>query len=639
MANGASDREDMANGASDREEPIKKSETPNEELAHSDAQVIQPEQINNASIYRVYLSASNGIRKYRDTFRKAILNAGDLVTETCGEMDASKIMGRINVADAVIIAIDDKDVPLPNHCCSKCPLSGTCIKAKEKTADNCVSYVFEFEFRFARLFGKPILFLVNQQDSFYISTDQRIVDYYNNLTPSEGIQKSIADFNNQEFVKSLYLGFRNTLDGKVFGLCAKNELEGDKLLRVLNQCVQLGSVPQTIGQYTITSGEMSANEGSEIHILTNEMCNYDFTSMSSLTISINTQRGVQYYYYGTSEAERDYKTFKERISDYHRKSFKARKRVVAWIRQAKCDAKSFSKFLDIVSINNNLRGIVAYLLIQCNQYDKLDTILAQCDERCKTKKSTTLDTQLVFDRARLCEWISGKIYTDESKIYRLIDNLSVLIEPLKSDIHISNKAFIKEFLTNLEALNNMAMLTRWQSSPDDWNVELDDYQIEQLIDYFKYKDRTIGGTVKSNIIISEHIENWIKPKKGEIIGVDNGEYSEQNIERYLNNIHFCLIEDNNPYILGYNFVLFLDYNPRNMGCDAAAWYTTYVRNDNKGGEAIDNSILMVDIEAKHSLYAEIQAIYRQLIVSNETALTELKKSKSNILKRLGIVEQ
>ncbi len=629
----------MANGASDRDEIEIESEKPIGQVEQIKAQVIEPEQINNATIYRVYLSASNGIKKYRDTFRKVILNAGDLVIETCGEFDASKMMGRINVADAVIIAIDDKDVPIPNHCCSKCPLSGTCIKAKEKQSDNCASYVFEFEFHFAQLCEKPILFLVNQQDSFNISTDQRIVDYYNNLTNSKDLQKSIAGFDNQEFIKSLYLGFRTTLAGKAFGLCAKNELEGDKLLRALNQCVQLGSVPQTIGQYTITSGEMSANAGSEIHILTNEMCNYDFTAMSSLTISINTQRGVQYYYYGTSEAEKDYKTFKERIGDYHRKSFKARKRVVAWIRQAKCDAKSFSKFLDIISINNSLSAIVTYLLMQCNQYDKVGTILIQCKEGCKTKKSTTIETPLIFDRARLCEWISGKIYTDESKIYRLIDNLSVLIEPLKSDSDISNKAFIKEFLINLEALNNMALLTRWQSSPDDWTIELDDNEIEQLIDYFKYKDRAIGGTVKSNIIISEHIEDWIKPKKGEIIGVDNGEYSEQNIERYLNNIHFCLVKDNNPYILGYNFVLFLDYNPRNMGRDAAAWYTTYVRNDNKGGEAIDNSILMVDIEAEHSLYAEIKAIYRQLIVSNKMALLELKKSKSNILRRLEIVEQ
>ena len=114
----------MANGASDRDEYEVESEKLVEQSAHSDAQVIEPEQINNASIYRVYLSASNGIRKYRDTFRKAILNAGDLVTETCGEIDASKIMGRINVADAVVIAIDDKDIPIPNHSCSKCPLSG-----------------------------------------------------------------------------------------------------------------------------------------------------------------------------------------------------------------------------------------------------------------------------------------------------------------------------------------------------------------------------------------------------------------------------------------------------------------------------------------------------------------------------------
>ena len=631
----------MANGASDRDEYEVESEKLVEQSAHSDAQVIEPEQINNASIYRVYLSASNGIRKYRDTFRKAILNAGDLVTETCGEIDASKIMGRINVADAVVIAIDDKDIPIPNHSCSKCPLSGSCIKAKEKTTDACVSYVFEFEFRFARLCKKPVLFLVNQQGSFYISSDQRIVDYYNNLIPSEDLQKSIADFDNQEFIKSLYLGFRTPLAGKTVGLCVKNELEGDKLLRVLNKCVQLGSVPQTIGQYTITSGEMSANAGSEIHILTNEMYNYDFTAMSSLTIAINVARGVHYYYYGTSKDEETFNVFKQRIGNYLQTSLKAKNNVVAWIRQAKCDVKTFGEFLNIISINRTIRGIVGHLLMQCNQYDEKNaTILQQCEEGClKVKRTVTIDTPLNFDKTRLCDWISGKIFTDESKIYRLIENLSVLLKPLKNDLEISNKAFIKEFITKLEALNNMALLTRWQATPDDWEFVPSEEEKEQLIDYFKYKDRTIGGSVKANTIISEQIEEWIKTKEGEIIGVKNGEFVEQDIERHKSNIHFCLISDNNPYVLAYSFVLFLDYNPRNMGRDAAAWYTTYARSDNPSVDAIDNAILMVDIEATHNLYSEIQAVFRQLIVSNETALAELKKSKSNILQRLEIVEQ
>jgi len=35
----------------------------NTNIEPQESQVIQPEQINNASIYRVYLSASNGIKK------------------------------------------------------------------------------------------------------------------------------------------------------------------------------------------------------------------------------------------------------------------------------------------------------------------------------------------------------------------------------------------------------------------------------------------------------------------------------------------------------------------------------------------------------------------------------------------------
>lgn len=281
--------------------------------------------------------------------------------------------------------------------------------------------------------------------------------------------------------------------------------------------------------------------------------------------------------------------------------------------------------------------------MQCSQIDKLSDILKLCEEGLKSKPyKTSIDSVLEIDSSRLRKWITwrDKDFTDDSGIYKYVDKLSVLIEPLKSNEHIINKAFIKEFLTKLEALNNMVLLTRWQAPTDDIYIKLSESEIEEIINYFKYKDSARGGEDPRNVIISEPIEEWLKPKEGEMIGAERTEFMDQDIDRYLQNLHFCLVEDNNPYILGYNFVLFLGYNPKSKSKNSAAWYTTYINNDNTSTNVvIDNAIFMVDMDEKHKIYMEIQDIYRQLIIFNEPAIAELKKSHSRILQTLEINEQ
>lgn len=66
--------------------------------------------------------------------------------------------------------------------------------------------------------------------------------------------------------------------------------DSDALLRIMNKCIQRETDRRTVGHYVIESGEMSRMEnGDELHILTNEYMNYDFTPISSLAIAINTK--------------------------------------------------------------------------------------------------------------------------------------------------------------------------------------------------------------------------------------------------------------------------------------------------------------------------------------------------------------
>ena len=102
----------MARGAEDTTEYGNLNPNGDEEAVKTtSAQVIEPEQFHNEEIYRVYVSANPGISKFRDAFRSAILDEGDLIIECCDrKIDLAKIMGRIDISDAVIIAVDRKSV-------------------------------------------------------------------------------------------------------------------------------------------------------------------------------------------------------------------------------------------------------------------------------------------------------------------------------------------------------------------------------------------------------------------------------------------------------------------------------------------------------------------------------------------------
>ena len=97
----------------------------------------------------------------------------------------------------------------------------------------------------------------------------------------------------KEFVKL------STQSGGEDSVSKSTRMFSDVLLKIMSKCIQRGTDQRTVGHYVITSGEMSRmSAGEEIHILSNEYLNYDYTPISTLAIALNTQKGVHYYYYG-----------------------------------------------------------------------------------------------------------------------------------------------------------------------------------------------------------------------------------------------------------------------------------------------------------------------------------------------------
>lgn len=600
---------------------------------------IRPKEYKKDNIFRIYVSNTSFFSAILNELKETILEYGDSITEFLGgkfdEETLSQIAGRIDTADFVILLynFERKIEEICKLQCKDCNLNGIC---RRKHAGSCRCYLSEYEYNYSISKQKPVLVFLDEKNA----TAGK--DFFGDDDVTDKRKVVVYKTNNFDQIRQGYQEFYNDNKQSFEGLFSKKSIvtshedNSDKVLRVLNKCIQRGGVSQTIGEYIITSGEMYAKEDSEIHIITNELVNYDFTTMSSLTIAMNTQRGAKYYYYCTEDQNDNIGYLKERIKNFYEKSVKTRNEVVAWIRQSKFESGYFESWLTIFQGSNRkkLGDIIEYLLMLSGLGDCIGKISDECRRICKEKgMNYDVDFIPVLQNDTLKRWLSSSkevLNKDYKTVYKFIDFLSVLIIPLEADMKVKQHRVVADFLEGLRALDNMSKLTRWQISPPDWEIELSESEINSLMDYFQYSGE--------RLIVSEPIKNWLIPECGQSVG--NLQISEEDKERWVANIHFCPIADNTPYILGYNFTIFLDHVPNCADVNlveksaAAAWYTTYISNESNASTDIDNSMLMINIDVNDELFHEIVDIYKNLILNNQAVREEL--NGSSLLKRLGI---
>ena len=422
----------------------------------------------------------------------------------------------------------------------------------------------------------------------------------------------------------------------------------DRLLRVLSACTQEKGEPRTIGIYTIESGEMvDAADGDEIHIITNEIYNYDFTPMSSLTIAINTQKGVRYYYYVPTNRIEAVQLLKQRIADYYRQTYKVKRGVVSWIRRAKSQLYKYDEFLNSIK-NLSVRHIVERLLIESGIGVNSSILDEMCDTICEATQIRNREALafLNINVQRILDWISGRNENNNnirSTIYTDIDKMCALLTPFygKYREYRNTYAAIKSFCDKLELLKHMKMLTVWHAEdPQDNRVNVGERPSAEEIEEILRTTFSTFQSSKKEVSIPFPMYDWLRPqydKDGKLLDY-NGEVviDESDIEQWLKNIHCCPISDEKPYTLCYNFSLFLCHGGTE---DAdAAWYETWEKNapTKPNDDAVDNDLIMIGFKSSSSVYKELKECYKRIVLANSVAHEELKRSNSKLLEVLKI---
>lgn len=406
-------------------------------------------------------------------------------------------------------------------------------------------------------------------------------------------------------------------EGNVTGIAC----DSDALLKIMNKCVQRGTDKRKVCHYVIESDEMSRMEpGEELHILTNELTNYDLTPMASLAIAINTQNDIHYYYYATADQLQNIKVLKEIIKQYYRKSFKARRSVTCWIRKAKSAMYDYADFLGALC-GESISTIINRIVNISNVKDKdlsqniLNVIQSQYDKTGDYKLPPKADLKKVLS------WIDGVSSGDEGPIYDFINSFKILVDAIEETINPNEDSQIRDFCEKIQLLVDMEELTIWQTRSD---YEIKEERIKHLFEVFRYKDKTKTDE-KFNQLISKPVETWLMPQKGEI---HCGEIDCSGLEDdWVNNIHFLQLKEENPFTLCYNFTIFISKDD----C-AASWYTTYKNNDSKECDLIDNDLFMIDLKGRTDpLLNELCRAFKVLIESDESVKKELNRSRSKII--------
>lgn len=404
----------------------------------------------------------------------------------------------------------------------------------------------------------------------------------------------------------------------------------DALLSIMNECIQQGAENQSVGHYCIDSEEMIRTiSGDEIHILTNEMLNYDYLPIASLMIALNTMRGVHYYYYATEDQKEMFSLFKERIKGYYRGTTRARRDVVSWIRKEKAKVYNYNEFL--ITLNGvKLSNLIEILINNSSVLDKND-IKSKILKDMRERNERAVDTPVLQLNlySRVLEWLEGTSKMDATATYNFISKLALVIDSIKQFDELYNDKYIKSYCDKLQLLVDMRDFTIWQTG--DYRGDLvSSRSNNELIEVFQTRNPA-SSDKNGNMLISEPMKRWLLSAPNAVMP---GELllTDEELEKYLQCIHFCELQDNSPYKLCYNFALFVcDKGP------AGAWYTTYANKFKRDMGKLDNWLFMVDFPQYDTiLLGRLKNVYKKLIESNSDVKQLLQANSSKILNNLSI---
>ena len=313
---------------------------------------------------------------------------------------------------------------------------------------------------------------------------------------------------------------------------------------------------QGLGEFILASSEMRMQPSSEVHLLTNNLRDYDMTVIAKMAISSNLAKGIKYVYYCPLDCKDDYLELRTGVRWYLEKSIVARHEIDRWIR---CYYLSNAE----IRIWLNRINKVPHSLI-------INDFFGSIDQENKQLISQKMQPLLIrelqsgyeqMDVSHLLEWIDGKQQTT-AKVKRAVNVFKEISHIIIDNCEAKDESTLVEWKRNCDFLGQLI-------SASNWIIENKNQDLNSAIDFLY------------SIRVDEQIIEWLQtPSK-----------SVSEIEAAIKNLYCCdLTEETSPVKCCYSFSLLL--NPEGS-IAAAGWYKASARKIQVDTQDVGENVLMI----------------------------------------------
>ncbi len=412
----------------------------------------------------------------------------------------------------------------------------------------------------------------------------------------------------------------------------KKEKNSQKFVNLMNACVKNKCVAQTVSEDIKESNEISAERLKEMHVLSNELIEYDCNTYSCMVIASNLlgnetikngkkvyeplKNGVKYFYYFPESIKSECQIAFNKIKGFVVKDSNSRKEVVRLIRREFCFRNKVKTFF--LGLNNMTQADFEkqYHIVEEKDKEAFDKLFAENDTQTYFAYSDEDDIFQVPEEFFM--WLLGDVdkYSYDNIVqtsYMFISFLGRFVNLLENAQDINTVSF-ESLKKRYQYLVKLQRLEEWQMG----KITVSQAESKRLVNYLlDYSSDSIFKSEKK----FPRLSNWMEFEHDETGAIVP--FNEQIINEAFSNLVGIPLKETDELKLCFSFALFV-----NESSMSGAWYST----GQKEQEGIIHDMVMTyNIERQSKIFEQLMDAFEYLVSINESVGATLKTHNSELL--------
>jgi len=453
-------------------------------------------------------------------------------------------------------------------------------------------------------------------------TPHVIVRRMNENTTDAGI-KDICEEIRSQYLSAIFDSIHNNYE---------KEKNAQKFVNLMNACVKNKCIAQTVSEDIKESNEISAERLKELHVLSNELIEYDCNTYSCMVIASNLlgnetirngkkvyeplKSGVKYFYYYPEAIKSECQIAFNKIKGFVVKDLNSRREVVRLIRREFCFRNKVKTFF--LGLNNMTQAdfIKQYHIVDENDRAEFDKLFAENDTQTYFAYSDEDDIFQIPEEFFM--WLLGDVdkYSYDNIVqtsYMFIGFLGRFVNLLEN-AHDINTVSFNSLRRRYQYLVKLQRLEEWQMG----KITISKAESKRLVNYLlDYSSDSVFKSEKK----FPRLSNWMEfeyDEQGKIVPID-----KEIINEAYSNLVGIPLKERSELRLCYSFALFISESSMN-----GAWYSTGQKEQDG---IIHDMVMTYNIERQSKIFEQLMEAFEYLVSIYESAGLKLKEHKSELL--------